>query len=68
MTASLEDRKGQFRTIYEELNRDFRIYIKDLAKVLMIDRDTATRRLKEALTEGIITPPQLRKRSYEVVP
>ncbi|MBU7011828.1 MAG: Lrp/AsnC family transcriptional regulator [Theionarchaea archaeon] len=64
MTASREDRKGQFRTIYEELNRDFRIYIKDLAKVLMIDRDTASRRLREALTEGIITSPQLRKRSY----
>ncbi len=60
----LEDRKKQFRVIYEELTKDFRVYIKSLAKALQIDGHTASKRLREALEKGYIFLPQLRRRSY----
>lgn len=59
-----EDRKKDFRIIYEELFRDFRIYRKKIAKALKIDDHTASNRLKEAFEEVYISFPQLRKRSY----
>jgi len=57
----LEDRKKQFRIIYEELTKDFRVYIKSLAKALQTDGHTASRRLREALEKGYIFLPQLRR-------
>jgi predicted transcriptional regulator len=63
--TSLEDKKIDFRIIYEELNRDFRIFINDLAESLQVNRTTARRRLNEAFEKGYIEPPQIRKRSFE---
>jgi DNA-binding Lrp family transcriptional regulator len=65
MRITQEKRKKQYRTIYEKLRRDPRIYAKELAKVLGIDRDVASRRLKEAFEQGYISLPQVRKRSYK---
>jgi DNA-binding Lrp family transcriptional regulator len=64
MRTSLEERKEQFRIIYEELIKDFRVYKKSLARSLGVNNRTASRRLREAFEKGYISLPQLRKRSY----
>jgi predicted DNA-binding transcriptional regulator len=64
MRTSLEERKKQYRIIYELLCKSTRIHIKDLAHILEIDPYTASRRLREAFEQGYISFPQVRKRSY----
>jgi len=64
MTARLKQQRREYRTIYEIIHKNPRIFIKDIASLLHIDSDTASRRLKEALEEGYISKPQIRKRSY----
>jgi hypothetical protein len=65
MRITLKNRKKQFRGIYEELWNQPRIFIKDLGDQLHMDRGTASKRLKEAIKEGYLLVPQLRKRSYD---
>lgn len=64
MTARLKQQRREYRTIYEIIHKNPRIFIKDIASLLHIDSDTASRRLKEALEKGYISKPQIRKRSY----
>jgi hypothetical protein len=66
--TSLEDKKRDFRRIYEEFVRDFRIYKKDIAKVLNVTDYTATRRIKEAVDMGYLLAPQIRRRSFDNFP
>lgn len=64
MPTSIEDRKKQYRTIYELLSENPRISVKDMARVLQVDPRTASRRMKEAYDLGYISKPQIRKRSF----
>ena len=57
-------KEEQFRAIYEFLSENPRIFIKKIAKLLKIKRDTASNRLKEALEQGWFSNPQIRRRSY----
>lgn len=66
--TSLEDKKRDFRRIYEEFIKDFRIYKKDIAKALNVTDYTATRRLKEAIELRYVTNPQIRRRSFDNFP
>lgn len=60
-----EQHKEQYRTIYEELDKLPRIYIKELSKVLGVNSHAGSKRLKEAFEKGYIMLPQIRKRSYK---
>ncbi len=62
--TSLKEQKRQYRVIFELLDRDPRIYIKDIALKLKIDPNTASNRLAKALTEKYFSLPQVRKCSY----
>lgn len=64
MLLSAEDRRRQYRLIYEVLWKDPRIHVKDLARVLNINPRAASRRLSEALSLGIFSPLQIRIRSF----
>jgi len=59
-----EYRKKHYRSIYELLNENPRIYEKTVAKKLEIDRNTTSKRMKEAFELGFISWPQIRKRSF----
>ena len=63
--TSLEERIEQYRSIFELLNREPRIYIKAIASKLKIDSNTASNRLTEAQKEGYVYGPNLRKLSHE---
>lgn len=62
--TNLEERRKQYRYIFELLDREPRIYIKDIALKLKIDPNTASNRLAEALKEKYFSLPHLRKLSY----
>lgn len=64
MKTSLEERKRQYRSIYEELVELHRIKNVDLSKILKKNRSVIGRRIREAFEEGYISLPQIRKRSY----
>lgn len=53
-----------YRTIYESLNKDARVQVNTLSRALRVNRNSASKRLKEALELGYVLTPQLRKRSY----
>ncbi len=59
-----ESWKKQYRTIYESLDKNPRIEVKDLSTVLGMNQDTARRRLKESFDLEYIGVPELRNRSY----
>lgn len=62
---SLEDRKREYRIIYELLEDQPRINIKTIASILDSDRHSASNRLKEIFSYGYALKPQIRKRSYQ---
>lgn len=62
---TLEERKREYRTIYELLEDKPRINVKNIASVLESDRHSASKRLKEAFAFGYVEKPQIRKRSYQ---
>lgn len=64
LIVPLEERKKQFRTIYEELDKVHRIKRVNLSKILKTNRLTISRRLNEAFKECYVSLPQIRKRSY----
>lgn len=66
--TSLEDRKRDFRRIYEEFFRDFRVYKKDIAKIINVTNYTASRRIEEAVETGYLLNPQIRRRSFDNFP
>jgi hypothetical protein len=64
MPTVFENRRNQYRAIYEALHKYSRIKVKDLSAILGVNRHTASRLLREAFRKGYILPPQIRKRSY----
>jgi hypothetical protein len=59
-----EKRREHNRLVYETLHTDPRIHLKDLSKILRVNRNAATRILREAFEDGYVLKPQVRKRSY----
>jgi len=64
MSTLLDRWKVQYRTIYNTLYESPRIYYKDLAEILGINREYAQKRFKEALDQQYILGPEGRKCSY----
>lgn len=62
---SLEDRKREYRIIYELLENQPRTNVKFIASILDSDRHSASKRLKEFFSHGYALKPQIRKRSYK---
>lgn len=66
MTVALEERKKQYRIIFEVLwSGNPRIYAKDVASILHVDPRAASRRMTEAYDLGYVSKLQVRMRSYE---
>jgi hypothetical protein len=59
-----EKKRKQNRIIYETLNKDHRIKLKNLSTILGTDRNTTSRKLREAFEQGYVLLPQIRRRSY----
>ncbi len=64
MTVNRTHRRTQYRLIYESLLKNPRINIKDIASVLGVNRNAASKILREAFDQGFVLKPQIRKRSY----
>ena len=64
MKISPEERRRQYRIIYESLYENARITNIDISEKIEMSRITASNRLKDAFEHGYITRPQIRKRSY----
>lgn len=64
MTARSEQHRKEHYIIYKSLFEIPRIQVKDIASLLHIDRNTASRRMNEAFVKGYIAGPQIRKRSF----
>ena len=64
MRLTLEQKRKQYRTIYEAIWQTPRIFVKDLALLLDSTPAAATNRLKEAYDSGYIIGPEIRKKSY----
>lgn len=64
MRTTLEDRKKQYRIIYELLYKMARIKVKEISSALRINRNAASRRLREAFELYYVLTPQIRKHSY----
>lgn len=65
MRLTPEKRKEHYRTVYELLNKNSRIKVKDAARVLGLNRSAASNRMNEAFNLGYVTKPQVRLRSYK---
>jgi hypothetical protein len=64
MKITPEKRNSQYRSCYELLFENPRIYLKDISSILGINRRTVTLRMKEAFQEQYIVGPEIRKRSF----
>ena len=64
MRPTLKEKERQYRTIYDAIFRTPRVPVYEISSLLQIDRNTVSRRMKEAFDLEIIVGPQLRKRSY----
>lgn len=64
MKTTLERRQRDYRFIYELLDREPRIPVKEIASILGVDPKTASRRVTEAFDLGYVSHPQARKRSH----
>ncbi len=64
MRTTVKDKEREYRIIYDSLNSDPRLTVKDCSSTLQVDRTTAGRRMKEAIDLGYMSNPQVRKRSY----
>ena len=64
MKISSEERKRQYRGIYEALWTAPRIYLESLGLMIGVEWRTARKRLKKAHEQQIIRGPEIRKRSY----
>jgi predicted transcriptional regulator len=63
--TSLQTKRKQFRTLYEIIFNTPRIKTRDIASLLKIDRNTASRRIKEAYDTGYVSRSQIRKHSFK---
>jgi hypothetical protein len=60
-----EEKRRQYRTIFECLNKNPRIKPGYLSKILKIRPSVASRRIRDACDLGYVIGPQLRKKSYK---
>ena len=65
MWTTLDQKKKQYRSIYELLSTTPRITQKDMAVMMDLDSRTIANRMKEALKFEYIIGPQARKKSYQ---
>ena len=65
MRTTPEDKKNQYRTIYELLYEDWRVKTPAIAKAIQSWRKIASVRLREAFDLGYISDPHVRKRSFK---
>ncbi|MBU7015649.1 MAG: hypothetical protein HXS52_12680 [Theionarchaea archaeon] len=66
MSITERDRRRHYRAIYELFwSENSRIHLKDIATRIRVNPRTARRRMEEALGQGYVARPQLRKRSYK---
>ena len=65
MRLTIEQKKKQYRTIYEAIWEDPRIFVKDLSLLLNCTPTAASNRLNEAYGCGYIMGPDVRKKSYK---
>jgi predicted transcriptional regulator len=65
MTVNLTYRRKQYRLVYESLLKNPRINIKEIATILGLNRNAASKIVREAFDQGYVLKPQIRKRSYE---
>jgi predicted transcriptional regulator len=64
MRVPLEKRIREFRIIFDLLNEKPRIQYTEIAEKLGVEIRTASNRLKEAIENGYIVGPQIRKKSF----
>jgi len=57
-------KRKQYRTIYELLFENPRIFAKTISLTLGVNRNATSNRMKEAFEMGIVFKPQLRRRAY----
>jgi DNA-binding Lrp family transcriptional regulator len=65
MWTTREQKKRQYRSVYELFSTTPRITQKDMAVMMDLDSRTIANRIKEALKLKYIIGPQARKRSYQ---
>jgi predicted transcriptional regulator len=65
MTVNRAYRRKQYRLVYESLIKNPRINIKDIASILEVNRNAASKIIREAFEQGYVLKPQIRKRSYQ---
>jgi hypothetical protein len=59
-----EEWRRDFRIIFNTLDRNPRIPVRSLSKILRLRHSNAGRRLKDAFEKGYIVGPQIRKKSF----
>jgi len=65
MRLTVEQKRKQYRTIYEAIWETPRIFVKDLVILLDCTPNAASNRLKESLEFKYIVGPEIRKKSYK---
>jgi hypothetical protein len=65
MRTTSEDKKNQYRIIYELLYEDWRVKTPAIAKAIKSWRKIASVRLRDAFDQGYISDPQVRKRCFK---
>jgi hypothetical protein len=64
MTLSDEEKRKDFRAVFDLLDREPRIKYTEIARILDVDIRIASSRLKEAIEKEYIVGPQIRKKSF----
>jgi predicted transcriptional regulator len=64
MVGRHREKTKDYRIIFDLLNEKPRIQFTEIAEELGVEVRTASRRLKEAIEEGYIVGPQIRKKSF----
>ncbi|MGC1123064.1 MAG: winged helix-turn-helix domain-containing protein, partial [Candidatus Methanofastidiosia archaeon] len=59
-----EEWRRDFRIIFNTLDRNPRIPVRSLSKILRLRPSNAGKRLKDAIEKGYIVGPQIRKKSF----
>lgn len=64
VSTRLEYLKNQYRTIYESLDENPRIQLKDLSTILGVNRNSASKLMEKAFEQEYVMIPQIRRCSY----
>jgi hypothetical protein len=64
MKYHVDQKKEQIRTIFELWYKNPRMEIQEIGEILELNYRTVKSRIKEAITQGYIVGPQLRKKSF----